>query len=852
MTNEYEYLRPYIGKIVLVTARDSKFASKWQKERESHLITESDIEILPHTQQNLREILPNEIIIEFDLPDKSTPKHIYQPESQKWVDAICTYLEQQNISYTRTSHNGKSDHIRMYIEGLELLPPRVIREYKRELTQQILNDVKFKSKIIEPDWSFCVANNRLVPLEHKPHWKAEHEGAVERIVKKFIGKSPKINETITTRIDVQTLDNLGADYRDISELKEFESSEEKLSQWLSTYLTGGRRNDCMMALSGYCHRLGMSEQDFILIIERCLTRIGQASYIDEVRNSAPYTFSKSRKEVAVKQYLQHIAEDYPKIFTELKSCFVSKTEEQKERIKFMLSSSLKNNTDELSRQFGAELSKIPNVFYREMTDQLVEVNLIQNPEDATRNISKLNITIIDDCRLKNILQRHYEFYTLSKHYDELAVEMPIQTARLLLKNSVFVQKFKKLDKIMNRPYLFETENGLQKEYKGHSEFTHNYYTPDTPVLQEVAPNVARAELLKILNGFCFQNTEDKEMAIAYLLTPALRGLYSNKRKRTPCFAMIANRERAGKDYLAGVRSLIYSGAVIDNPPIADGERSNVDEWRKKFASILLKGETLFHSANNVGYLNNPVFEMLITSEYFEDRLLGSNTQKQIDNYLDISFSANVGLRWRGDMSGRMRRIYLFYEEEDPNSREFPIPDLHNYIFKNRGYIISCIYSLIESWYTAGKPCQDGKVFTSFREWAVLCGSIMDFHNLGNPLVYQEDDELSGNNEELMMRTMFLFMLRWQQNNNKWDVTTSDIIQAIQAYQQDAQNQFGYEDVVVDDMMLISLGTSAEKNNYGRLCKKYRGRVLNGIKFAIVDKNKESKRWRYTFQPVVNK
>jgi len=131
---------------------------------------------------------------------------------------------------------------------------------------------------------------------------------------------------------------------------------------------------------------------------------------------------------------------------------------------------------------------------------------------------------------------------------------------------------------------------------------------------------------------------------------------------------------------------------------------------------------------------------------------------------------------------------------------------------------------------------------------------MDYHNLGDPLIYQEDDELSGNQDESIMRSLFLFMLRWQQNNNKWDLGISDIISAVANFQSNYQegNSLGYEDVNAEDLMMIAVGTGVDKNKFGRMCKKYRGRILNGIKYAVVSKNKESKRWRYTFQPMEKK
>lgn len=519
---------------------------------------------------------------------------------------------------------------------------------------------------------------------------------------------------------------------------------------------------------------------------------------------------------------------------------------------------LKANPILLGKMIGEELGKKPNLFYRPYFDELVEITIIRSKEEMEQNRSRIRTNVVDSDRLVNLIQERFSFYIVkesSKKREEIATSISKQQAALLLKNDSLLDGIKILEKVLTRPYMYANKTGLHVEYNGYSEKTNNFYTPDTPEIQEVTVEDAKKEIEKILTGFCFEDESDKAIAISYLITPALRGLYVDKRERTPCFALIANRERAGKDYLAGIRSLIYSGVQIDHPPLADGERANVDEWRKKFTSMLMNGETIFHSANNVGYLNNPVFEALITSKVMQDRLLGSNNQKSFDNWLDISFSANLGLKWRGDMSGRLRKINLFYAEEDPNSRTFPIPDLHGYVSENRGYVLSCIYALIQDWYTKGMPKQEGKVFSSFPVWAKHCGAIMDHHELGDPLIYQEDDEIGGNQEEGVMSAVFELMVRWQCNENKMEVKSSDILKAITDYQNIEDGSYsmhGLDELDEDTLRNISIDNQSGKVKMGILISKFKGRIMKGIHFKMVQSNKIAKRRIYSFDPVGDK
>ena len=52
----------------------------------------------------------------------------------------------------------------------------------------------------------------------------------------------------------------------------------------------------------------------------------------------------------------------------------------------------------------------------------------------------------------------------------------------------------------------------------------------------------------------------------------MRGLFSSFSVRTPLWIYIANRERAGKDYLAGINGILYEGYALEEPPISMGDK----------------------------------------------------------------------------------------------------------------------------------------------------------------------------------------------------------------------------------------------------------------------------------------
>ena len=123
--------------------------------------------------------------------------------------------------------------------------------------------------------------------------------------------------------------------------------------------------------------------------------------------------------------------------------------------------------------------------------------------------------------------------------------------------------------------------------------------------------------------------------------------------------------------------------------------------------------------------------------------------------MEFSISANVGLTYREDLGPRMRKIELAYYDEDPNSRTFADPFLHQTIKDNRSLVISAIAALYENWAKRGFP--KGKTrFTSFPKWAEIIGGVMLAAGLEDPcLPFQgKYDDNGGDNKTPSMLELF--------------------------------------------------------------------------------------------------
>jgi len=455
-------------------------------------------------------------------------------------------------------------------------------------------------------------------------------------------------------------------------------------------------------------------------------------------------------------------------------------------------------------------------------------------------------------RLINVLEEKFKFYSIVKTSEELFTnsykELSKKWAELLMENTEFLESLPKVDRVFTCALPYKINGKLVLPKEGWDERLDSFLIKDSPKIELIDVKDAKKIIKKTYKEFCFKQERDREFAIAHLLTPGCRGMYSEPTARTPLFIYEANRERCGKDYCAGIVSIVYEGHVNDNPPISNNERNSSggsDELRKKLTSAIKRGARILHFANNRGRLNNVVLEQALTSEHWNDRLLGKNTEVSLNNEIDFSISANMGLSYTSDLDKRSRKIELFYAPEDINKRTFKNPNLHGWVKKNRNNILSAIYTLIQTWHDAGEPSDS--IHTSFHEWARVVGGVMKYHNLGDPCITVEDyDAIGGDTETRDMRDLFIYMYdlnsKGQTDLNKVITNSynmSEIMEHVKNGQNEGESFFSYYD-------LDSIGG---KVKFSFKLRKFLDREFSNIKFEIFEKKERTSRETYIFREI---
>ena len=484
--------------------------------------------------------------------------------------------------------------------------------------------------------------------------------------------------------------------------------------------------------------------------------------------------------------------------------------------------------DVLISKFADELVKeikhTDKIFFRQDLRKSVEV--VEN-----------GFAIVEPNRFITLVEQYFNPYTqiFTKSGGKMSVQksMNQQMSNIVLASSNFQDNIKNIKRLFPVPMPIIHNENLTFPISGYDHRFLSWLNKDSPIIKEDMPlNDAKKIFDNIYDEFCFQDKQDKTNAIAALITPFLRGLYSKFNVRSPLFCYMANRERAGKDYCAGITGLVLEGFNLEEPPISSGEYKSSgtnDELRKKLVSALISGKKRLHFANNKGRLNNAVLEGFLTSNTYSDRLLGKNESPTFDNEIDVSISGNMGMTFTADLSNRARFINLFLDIENANERNFNNPNLHKWVLEHRSEIISAIYSLIKNWFDNGKP--KGSInFASFSEWAEICGGIMECAELGNPCAKDKISQSATLDPETA-EMKELFELGFELKPNSW-ISKDDI-----------------KDIIISNdepiFSYIDWTKKSDQTKFGKKLGLFVGRFLSDIKL-MCDNNPRSVRRKYMF------
>lgn len=486
----------------------------------------------------------------------------------------------------------------------------------------------------------------------------------------------------------------------------------------------------------------------------------------------------------------------------------------------------------------AEVLKDKNkIFLRPESQDIVELTRLKEHELDTKTYE--GFQIVKPNRFITLIENYITPFITVKNpengnFIEKEKSISAELANTVLSSEELKNELKPIRRLFTVPIPVMYKGELTFPKKGYDDRFDSWLPQDAPDLTN--PNMGIQEATAILKGvykeFCFKDKQDYHNAIAALLTPYLKGLYPQFNTRAPIFCYLANRERSGKDYCAGITGIVYENTSLEEPPISTGESSFADssnELRKKILSAFMSGRQRLHFANNKGFINNSTLESVATAKSWSDRQLGKSENLVFDNMIDFSLSGNVGITYTPDLANRMVFINLFLDIEDANSRRFSNPNLHEYVSKRRGEILSALFALVRNWIDKGSVA-GSKPFTSFPEWARVCGGILEAAGFNSPCV--KNDELAGEESDPETAEMKeLFEICYANHKDVW-ITKNTIIELVR------QND--------EIFTSIDFNSKAGLTKFGIKIKKFIGRIQSGILLKVDDVKEKGFRQKFMF------
>ncbi len=521
-------------------------------------------------------------------------------------------------------------------------------------------------------------------------------------------------------------------------------------------------------------------------------------------------------------------------------CGVS-TKEDDKRIKILLPQEGKVLVSEFAEKVSEVLKDKNKLFYRINSHDIVEVGKIKLHKTGKEKY--MGFINIKPSRFKTLVERYItpgnEVYR--EKTDEWIFRKKSMSTELsndLLCSDILEQSLPQIERIFNISYPVLYKDLIVFPNKGFDKRLSSWLPYDAPTIinQNMSLRDAKIIIDKTFRGFCWKTKYDKVVAISGLLTPFLKGLLPSFNTRTPIFFYLANRERIGKDYLAGITGIVYEGQVLEDPPISyEGTKNDnsEEELRKKITAALIHGRQRMHFSNCKGFINNALFEQIATALVYEDRILGRNELVKFDNELCLSLSGNIGIGFTPDFANRCRFVNLAYFKEDANARKFEEPYLQEWVLENRELILSALYSLVKNWVDKGKP-KGSLPFASYPRWAEVCGRVMESAGYDNPCKVDKETLIGvgGDTETESMKR--LYELCYKEYPNQW-IKQKNIREVV-----NSNDLFNYLD-------LSETGSRSDFVKFGKTLSKFLGREFSGIKFLILDEKAQSQWKEFKFE-----
>ena len=220
-----------------------------------------------------------------------------------------------------------------------------------------------------------------------------------------------------------------------------------------------------------------------------------------------------------------------------------------------------------------------------------------------------------------------------------------------------------------------------------------------------------------VSDFPYVDKASAANTLALLLTPIMRNVTPGP---VPLSVIDKPTPGTGGSLLAEVVALLATGspAGMMSAPRDD------EEVRKQLTSALMRGNLIVTIDNVDSVLSAPSLSRALSSDHWEDRVLGRSEMIRVPQRATWIASGN-NIQLGGDMPRRAYWIRLDAGVERPWQREgFKHPELKPWIAANRSKLLSALLTMGRAWFARGAP-QGRITLGGFEGWAHTIGGVLD-------------------------------------------------------------------------------------------------------------------------------
>jgi primase-polymerase (primpol)-like protein len=319
---------------------------------------------------------------------------------------------------------------------------------------------------------------------------------------------------------------------------------------------------------------------------------------------------------------------------------------------------------------------------------------------------------------------------------------PATAAKAVLYSISSDDGIRALERVVNVPTL--RGDGTLLNTPGYDAASKLFYHPTTDIpripdkpTQEDAKTAA-AWILDMLRDFPFDGKSSRDNYLGLLLTFVTRPLCGC----VPLALIDAPAAGTGKSLLSKIACITATGGAA-----AFGvQLGDESETRKNITSRLRDGPSIIVIDNVEDVISSPTLAACLTTEIWEDRLLGRSRMLSLPMRAAVVATGN-NLKVGKDMPRRCFYIRLDANDVRPWMRNGFKHRLPEYAIENRGRIAAALVTMARAWICGGRPCGDNSTLGGFEGWCNVVGGILQYAGLPGFLGNLEEMRLSTADEE---------------------------------------------------------------------------------------------------------